>query len=74
MPRKKGDKILIAFGNSLKKRRNAMGMSIREFAAHADMDHAMINNYEHGIVNPRLITLHKLAAAYGVELWELLKP
>lgn len=51
-----------------------MGLSIRQFAAQADMDHAMVNNYERGIVNPRFTTLKKLAAAYGVELWELLKP
>ena len=50
-----------------------MGLSIREFAAHADMDHAMINNYERGIVDLRLTTITKLAAAYGVEAWELLK-
>lgn len=74
MPRKKGDKILIEFGNILKERRKVMGLSIRQFAAQADMDHAMVNNYERGIVNPRFTTLKKLAAAYGVELWELLKP
>lgn len=51
-----------------------MGLSIREFAAHADMDHAMIHNYERGIVNPTLITIGKLAAAFGVEAYELLKP
>ena len=78
MPRKKDQKedheILIAFGKNLEKRRTAMGLSIRQFAAHADMDHAMIYKFEQGTGNPTLTTLAKLAAAFEVEPFELLKP
>ena len=47
-------------------------MSLREFAAVADVDHAMIDRYERGITNPSLTTIAKLAEALEVEPYELL--
>ena len=50
-----------------------MGLSIRKFAALADLDHAMVDRYERGLVNPTLTTIAKLADALGAEPHELLK-
>ena len=73
VPRKNAHRILISFGNNLKRRRKVMGLSLRQFAAEADIDHAMIDRYERGITNPSLTTIAKLAAALGIEPFELLK-
>ena len=73
MPRKNDHKILIAFGNNLKRRRKALGYSLRQFAALADIDHAMIDRYERGVTNPSLTTVAKLAGALHIEPFELLK-
>jgi transcriptional regulator with XRE-family HTH domain len=72
MPRKNDHKILVVFGHNLKKRRLAKGLSLREFAAIADVDHAMIDRYERGITNPSLTTIAKLAEALEVEPADLL--
>ena len=73
MPRKNDYKILIAFGNNLKRRRKALGYSLRQFAAVADIDHAMIDRYERGVTNPSLTTISHPAAALEIEPFELLK-
>jgi transcriptional regulator with XRE-family HTH domain len=49
-----------------------MGLSLRQFAALADIDHAMIDRYERGITNPSLTTLARLAEALEIEPAELL--
>jgi transcriptional regulator with XRE-family HTH domain len=72
MARKNDHKILVLFGHNLKKRRLARGLSLRQFAALADIDHAMIDRYERGITNPSLTTLAKLAEALGVEPYTLI--
>ncbi len=72
MARKNDHKILVLFGHNLKKRRMAKGLSLRQFAALADIDHAMIDRYERGITNPSLTTIAKLAEALEIEPAELL--
>jgi len=72
MIRKNDRRILISFGNNLKRRRKAKGLSLRQFAALADIDHAMIDRYERGITNPSLTTIGKLAEALEIEPYELL--
>jgi transcriptional regulator with XRE-family HTH domain len=72
MRRKNDHKILVLFGHNLKKRRLAKGLSLREFAAIADIDHAMIDRYERGVTNPSLTTIAKLAEALEIEPHELL--
>ena len=73
MPRKNDHRILIAFGNNVKRRRKVLGYSLRQFAAVADINHAMIDRYERGVTNPSLTTIAHLAAALEIEPFELLK-
>jgi len=72
MPRKNDHRILISFGNNLKRRRKEKDLSLRQFAALADIDHAMIDRYERGETNPSLTTIGKLAEALEIEPYELL--
>jgi transcriptional regulator with XRE-family HTH domain len=72
MIRKNDRRILISFGNNLKRQRKARGLSLRQFAAIADIDHAMIDRYERGITNPSLTTISRLAEALEVEPADLL--
>lgn len=69
---KNDHRILISFGNNLKRRRKEKKLSLRQFAALADIDHAMIDRYERGITNPSLTTIGKLAEALEIEPYELL--
>jgi transcriptional regulator with XRE-family HTH domain len=72
MARKNDHRILTVFGNNLKRHRKAKKLSLRQFAALADIDHAMIDRYERGITNPSLTTIAKLAEALEVEPADLL--
>jgi transcriptional regulator with XRE-family HTH domain len=74
MPRKNDHKILIAFGNNLKRHRKAKGYSLRQFAALADIDHAMVDRYERGVTNPSLTTIAKLAEALEIDSCDLIAP
>ncbi len=49
-----------------------MGLSLRQFAAFVDIDHAMIDRYERADSNPSLKTVAKLAEALKIEPYELL--
>lgn len=73
MIRKNDHRILTVFGNNLKRRRTAKGYSLRQFAALADIDHAMIDRYEKGLTNPSLTTIARLAEALEIETFELLQ-
>lgn len=73
MPRKNDHKILTTFGNNLRRHRKAKGYSLRQFAALADIDHAMVDRYERGVTNPSLTTVAKLAEALGIEIIDLLQ-
>jgi len=72
MARKNDHRILTVFGNNLKRHRKAKKLSLRQLAALADIDHAMIDRYERGITNPSLTTIAKLAEALDLEPHELL--
>ncbi|HEV8505058.1 MAG TPA: helix-turn-helix transcriptional regulator [Chitinophagaceae bacterium] len=71
--RKNDRRILITFGNNLKRLRKAKGYSLRQFAALADIDHAMIDRYERGATNPSLTTIGRLAEALEIEPADLLQ-
>ena len=72
MPRKNDHKILTTFGNNLKRHRKAKGYSLRQFAALADIDHAMVDRYERGVTNPSLTTIAKLAEALEIDACDLI--
>ena len=67
-----------SLGEYVKKRRQDMGMSLREFASLCKISHTHIDSIEKGYdvrsgreVNPTSATLKKLAAALGVSEKEL---
>ena len=74
MAGKNAHKTLITSGNNLKRHRKAKGYSLRQFAALADIDHAMIDRYERGITNPSLTTIAKLAEALEIDPCDLISP
>lgn len=66
-------------GEYIKKRRQAMGMSLREFGALCGMSHTHIDSIEKGYdvrsgraVNPTSSTIKKIASALGVTESELM--
>ena len=71
--RKNDRRILLSFGNNLKRHRKAKKLSLRQFAAIADIDHAMIDRYERGVTNPSLTTIGRLAEALEIEPADLLQ-
>lgn len=71
MLRRNDQKILNAFGNNLKRHRKSKGLSIRQLAAEADMEHSTIFRYEQGKRNPSLTIVHRLAAALEISVVDL---
>jgi transcriptional regulator with XRE-family HTH domain len=71
---KNAHRILITFGNNLKRHRKAKGYSLRQIAALADIDHAMVDRYERGVTNPSLTTVAKLAEALEIDPCDLISP
>lgn len=53
--------------------RELRGLTQERLAERMEMSAKSISDIERGVVNPRLETLHKLATALGLELWELLR-
>ncbi|MDR3711632.1 MAG: helix-turn-helix transcriptional regulator [Puia sp.] len=69
-----GDQIIITeFGARLKNFRKARKLSLRGFAAIADMDFAQIDKMEKGETNPTLTTLLRLAEALQADPNELIR-
>lgn len=72
---RKGDQHIINyFAHALKKWRKARKLSIRELAAIAEIDHAMIGKYEQGLTNPTLTTICRLAESLEIDPSELIPP
>lgn len=66
------EKIIREFGSNLKKIRKAKGLSLRELAIEADMEHKHIEKIEKGITAPTIPTLYALAAALQIDPRDLL--
>lgn len=66
------DAILKELGQNLKKIREGKGLSIRQLADLADMNHGNILKIEHGQVSPRIPTIYGLAEALNIHPRELL--
>jgi transcriptional regulator with XRE-family HTH domain len=64
-------KVLIAFGNNLRKLRQAKNLSMENLSYEADVDLSQIFRIEKGIINPTLSTLHAIAKALDLSLKEL---
>lgn len=63
----------IVFPSSLRKVRDTYGYSRPELAELTELNLSFIEMLENGKRNPSLKTIEKLANAYGMATWELLK-
>ncbi|MBN8852201.1 MAG: hypothetical protein BGO55_00465 [Sphingobacteriales bacterium 50-39] len=66
--------IIQQFGENLEKIRMAKGLSLRDLAHIADIDHSTIHRIEKGIANPMLTMIITLANALEVDPAEMLAP
>jgi len=64
-------KVLIAFGNNLRKLRQAKKLSMEELSYEVDVDLSQIYRIEKGMVNPTLSTLNAIANALDITLKDL---
>ncbi len=62
---------MIAFGNNLRKLRQAKKLSMEALSYEADIDLSQVFRIEKGLVNPTLSTLHAIANALGITLKDL---
>lgn len=68
----KRDPVLTAFGQSVRKYRDAKGYSQEELAEKADLDRTYISDIERGTRNPGVKNVVCLAKALGVSSSELM--
>lgn len=66
------EKVIKAFGKNLKAARLEKGLSLRQLALEADMDHGTIQAIETGRSNPTLTTIIALSRALRVSPASLL--
>jgi len=71
MANNRNEKILKAFGENLKKLREAKGFTTREFADIADIAYSQVWTLESGQGDPSLTTLLAIAKALDISLDEL---
>ena len=69
----KRDPVLIAFGQCVRKHRDAKGFSQETLAEKADLDRTYISDIERGRRNPGIKNVAKLAKALGLTTAELCK-
>lgn len=65
------DPVLVAFGQAIRDMRAELKVSQEELADNADVDRSYLSSIERGEQNAGLMSLHRLAAALGVSLSEL---
>ena len=63
--------MLIAFGNNLRKLRQAKKLSMEQLSYEVDVDLSQIYRIEKGMINPTLSTLNAIAKALDVSLKDL---
>jgi transcriptional regulator with XRE-family HTH domain len=68
MANNRNEKILKAFGENLKRLREAKGFTTREFADIADIAYSQVWTLESGQGNPSLTTLLAIAKALDISL------
>jgi len=62
------------FGARFKKRRKALGLSQVQLFEETGISAGYLSNIENGRANPTLDMMVKLAAAVGMEIWDMLRP
>jgi len=66
MSKNKGSATLTSLGERVKKAREKKGLSLRQLAAHCNVDHSVIAKIEKGERNITISTLFELASGLGV--------
>jgi transcriptional regulator with XRE-family HTH domain len=69
----KRDPILVAFGQNVRKFREAKGLSQETLAEKADLDRTYISDIERGTRNPGIKNVAKLAKALGIATAKLVE-
>ena len=69
----KKQKILLKFGNRVRKLRKAKGLSQEAFASLCGLDRTYISGIERGVRNVSLVNLGLIAEALGISLSELMQ-
>jgi transcriptional regulator with XRE-family HTH domain len=67
------DDIRLRFGNALRKRRHALGVSQEEFADMCGLDRTYVGGIERGERNVSLVNLARIAKALKIPLSELFR-
>ena len=57
----------------LRKKREALGLSMNVVASRAGLSHTMVSRVERELRKPTLDTLLRITGAMGIELWPLIK-
>ncbi|MBI1760662.1 MAG: helix-turn-helix transcriptional regulator [Acidobacteria bacterium] len=70
---KKRAPVLIALGQNLRNRREALSLTQEALSAKADLDQTYISGIERGVRNPGFINIAKLAKALEISTAELCK-
>ncbi len=65
--------ILARFGQRVRERRTALGISQEAFAAKADLDRTYISGIERGLRNVGLRNVEAIAKALGLSVGELMQ-
>ncbi|OSZ81663.1 hypothetical protein CAP36_07880 [Chitinophagaceae bacterium IBVUCB2] len=68
---KHNDAYCKAFGKQLRKLREVKGISMRQFAAEADIEYSQLSKIERGVTNTTISTVLVLAKTLEVEVSEL---
>jgi transcriptional regulator with XRE-family HTH domain len=68
----KRDPVLITFGRSVRKHREAKGFTQEFLAEKADLDRTYISDIERGTRNPGIKNVVRIAKALGVSLSQLM--
>jgi len=69
----KKQKVLLKFGNRVRKLRKAKGLSQEAFASLCGLDRTYISGIERGVRNVSLVNLGLIAEALGISLSELMQ-
>ena len=67
----KRDPVLIALGQNVRKRREALGLTQEALSDKAGLDQTYISGIERGLRNPGIINIAKLAKALKISTAEL---
>jgi transcriptional regulator with XRE-family HTH domain len=65
---------LVTFGDEVRRRREALGLTLGQFAKRCRLTPNYVGSIENGYRDPSLSTIHAIAKGFGVHPGELLGP